>query len=100
MLEQKCKKHWITFTNTYAGTVVLEQSEQFEKISDIPTMTMTGMSMTGRCKHRNTGASTGMDRNTGESRRNAPEYTVCVNVYDVCVCSVWLYFVFNVSRTN
>ena len=33
MLEQKCKKHWITFTNTYAGTVVLEQSEQ----SDIPT---------------------------------------------------------------
>ena len=55
---------------------------------------------TGRCKHRNTGASTGIDRNTGESRRNAPEYTVCVNVYDVCVCSVWLYFVFNVSRTN
>ena len=54
----------------------------------------------GRCKHRNTGASTGIDRNTGESRRNAPEYTVCVNVYDVCVCSVWLYFVFNVSRTN
>ena len=50
--------------------------------------------------HRNTGASTGIDRNTGESRRNAPEYTVCVNVYDVCVCSVWLYFVFNVSRTN
>ena len=54
----------------------------------------------GRCKHRNTGASTGIDRNTGESRRNAPEYTVCVNGYDVCVCSVWLYFVFNVSRTN
>ena len=54
----------------------------------------------GRCKHRNTGASTGIDRNTGESRRNAPEYTVCVNVYDVCACSVWLYFVFNVSRTN
>ena len=37
MLEQKCKKHWITFTNTYAGTVVLEQSEQFEFFSDIPT---------------------------------------------------------------
>ena len=37
MLEQKCKKHWITFTNTYAGTVVLEQSEQFEIFSDIPT---------------------------------------------------------------
>ena len=55
---------------------------------------------TGRCKHRNTGASTGIDRNTGESRRNAPEYTVCVNVYDVCACSLWLYFVFNVSRTN
>ena len=36
MLEQKCKKHWITFTNTYAGTVVLEQSEQFEICSDIP----------------------------------------------------------------
>ena len=56
--------------------------------------------ISGRCKHRNTGASTGIDRNTGGSRRNAPEYTVCVNVYDVCVCSVWLYFVFNVSRTN
>ena len=38
MLEQKCKKHWITFTNTYAGTVVLEQSEQFEICSDIPTI--------------------------------------------------------------
>ena len=37
MLEQKCKKHWITFTNTYAGTVVLEQSEQFEICSDIPS---------------------------------------------------------------
>ena len=37
MLEQKCKKHWITFTNTYAGTVVLEQSEQFEFFSDIPS---------------------------------------------------------------
>ena len=40
MLEQKCKKHWITFTNTYAGTVVLEQSEQFEICSDIPTLTV------------------------------------------------------------
>ena len=38
MLEQKCKKHWITFTNTYAGTVVLEQSEQFEICSDIPNI--------------------------------------------------------------
>ena len=38
MLEQKCKKHWITFTNTYAGTVVLEQSEQFEFFSDIPSI--------------------------------------------------------------
>ena len=73
----------------------------------IPTHTLTATgtgtehpNTRGRCKHRNTGASTGIDRNTGESRQNAPEYTVCVNVYDVCVCSVWLYFVFNVSRTN
>ena len=63
-----------------------------------PVISVSGRS--GRCKHRNTGVSTGIDRNTGESRRNAPEYTVCVNVYDVCACSVWLYFVFNVSRTN
>ena len=46
MLEQKCKKHWITFTNTYAGTVVLEQSEQFEKFSDIPTIGIGQWSMT------------------------------------------------------
>ena len=59
-----------------------------------------GLGLAGRCKHRNTGASTGIDRNTGGSRWNAPEYTVCVNVYDVCACSVGLYFVFNVSRTN
>ena len=43
MLEQKCKKHWITFTNTYAGTVVLEQSEQFEICSDIPILDLTIM---------------------------------------------------------
>ena len=65
MLEQKCKKHWITFTNTYAGTVVLEQSEQFEFFSDIPT-SGSGQCQGYRSKRRQVGSAT----NKMATRRN------------------------------